>query len=143
MYATTQSRSRNIDFCSLAPKRTATENNQPINPSSNVVCLAKERALWLYAGDALRRGDRVAGLVGAIVIDHVVQTNPSVTSGLQRSERLVGRAFPPVVGVRGALGWPRHCAPLYVKVLVISVEWGFAPIYLLQTTPCGPVVSFP
>ena len=43
----------------------------------------------LDACETLRWGDRVPGFVRTIVIDHVVLTNPMVSSGLNWAERLV------------------------------------------------------
>lgn len=96
-----------------------------------------------YPCHTFRWGIRVPGLVGAVVVDHVVHPHPFVPLGFLRVELLVCCTLPPVARVGGAVGWPRHRTPLDVKILVVGVEWGFAPIYLLQAASRRPVVRFP
>lgn len=83
------------------------------------------------------------GLVGAVVIDHVVCAHPIVARSLHRAELLVGCALPPVSSVGCTAGGPRHLAALEVEILVVGVEWGFAPIYLLEAAPRRPIVGLP
>lgn len=92
---------------------------------------------------AFRWGHRVPGLIGAVVIDHVVCAHPMVARSLHRAELLVGCGLPPVVSAGRTTGGPRHLAALEVEILVVGVEWGFAPIYLLEAAPRRPVVGLP
>lgn len=73
----------------------------------------------------------------------MVHSNPPVPSSFNGVESLIFSPLPPVSWVGGTVSWSWHCAPFNVKVLVVSVEWCFAPIDFLQTTPRRPVICFP
>lgn len=92
---------------------------------------------------ALRWGNGEPWFVGAVIIDHVVHTNPSISSSLVRCELTVCSSFPPIVRVGSTIWRSWHGASFNVEVLIVCIEWCFAPIYLLQTTPRRPVIGFP
>lgn len=96
-----------------------------------------------YSSHTFGWGMGVARVVGAVIVGHVIDAHPAVAPSRFRGELLVGCALPPVVVVGGAAGGARHGASFDVEVFVVGVEWGFAPVYLLQTSPCGPVVRLP
>lgn len=76
--------------------------------------------------------DWVARLIGAVVIDHVVHSDPPVAPCLDGiHELLVCCSFPPVVRVGGTAHGARNLASFNIKVLVVSIEWCFAPINFL------------
>ncbi|MFS8033106.1 hypothetical protein Hanom_Chr17g01565561 [Helianthus anomalus] len=49
-----------------------------------------------YSGYTFWWCDRVAALISAIIIDHMVHADPSVTTGCNWVELLVARTLPPV-----------------------------------------------
>lgn len=94
-------------------------------------------------GSTLRWGHRIPGLVGTVVVDHVVQTDPSVAPRLDCGQLLVGSTLPPISRVWGTSFWAWDWAALNVKVFVVSIKRGFCPINFLKPTSSGPVISFP
>lgn len=102
-----------------------------------------ENLIKLNASKALWWGHWEPWLILTIVIDNMVQTNPPVPSCFNGVKGLVCSPFPPVTWVGGTVCRSWHCTSFNVEVLVVSIEWCFAPIYFLQSTPCGPVICFP
>lgn len=99
--------------------------------------------MGLDGGKALRWGDWEAGFILTVIIDDVVDANPFVSSGVQRIKGLVSRPFPPVCRVRGTVRGSWYRASFNVEVLVISVEWSFAPIDFLKPTSGCPIIRVP
>lgn len=101
------------------------------------------RLCRLYSSQTFRWGDRIAGLVGAVVVDHVVGAHPVILPGLVRGQLLIWHAFPPIVEIRCTIRWPWDLATIDVEVFVVGIEWSFVPVYFLKATPCRPIIGFP
>ncbi|MFS7973620.1 hypothetical protein Hanom_Chr09g00858761 [Helianthus anomalus] len=72
--------------------------------------------------------NRVPLFIGAVIVDHMVQTDPSVPTGCNRIKLLVTRTLPPISLARCTSTWAWCRTPLNIKVLVICIKGCFAPV---------------
>lgn len=97
-----------------------------------------------YTRQAFRWRDWIAGLIRAIIIHHMIHTNPPVQPSLYWAQLLVRRCVPPVTGSCTAMTWPVWSwTSLNVEIFVVGIERSPRPINFLQAAACRPVVGIP
>jgi len=93
------------------------------------------RAFW--------RWNRKTRFVSAIIVDHMVHSDPSITSSFHRTQLVVRTAFPPILRISGTICGSWNRTSFYIKIFVISIKWRSRPIDFLYSSTCRPIIGFP